>query len=85
MKPGTCTGYESLLGMDRRRFLERFGMGLGSIALTDLLRANEKSPTGGVLPATHFPARAKRIIYLFQSGGPSQMDLFDHKPMLKKM
>ena len=37
MKPGTCTGYESLLGMDRRRFLERFGMGLGSIALTDLL------------------------------------------------
>ena len=37
MKPGTCTGYESLLGMDRRRFLERFGMGLGSIALTDLV------------------------------------------------
>ncbi len=85
MKPGTCTGYDSLLGMGRRRFLERFGMGLGSIALTDLLRANERPSTGGILPATHFPARAKRIIYLFQSGGPSQMDLFDHKPMLKKM
>ncbi|MCH2585927.1 MAG: DUF1501 domain-containing protein [Planctomycetes bacterium] len=85
MKPGTCTGYDSFLGMSRRRFLERFGMGLGSIALTDLLRANEKSAAGGILPATHFPARAKRIIYLFQSGGPSQMDLFDHKPMLKKM
>ena len=85
MKPGTCTGYDSTLGMSRRRFLDRFGMGLGSIALADLLRANEKSTLGGTLSTTHFPARAKRIIYLFQSGGPSQMDLFDHKPMLKKM
>ena len=85
MKPGTCTGYDSPLGMSRRRFLDRFGMGLGSLALADLLRANERHSLGGALPTTHLPARAKRVIYLFQSGGPSQMDLFDHKPMLKKM
>ena len=85
MKPEICTGYDSSLGMSRRRFLDRFGMGLGSIALTDLLRANEQRALGGVLPTTHVPPRAKRVIYLFQSGGPSQMDLFDHKPMLKKM
>ena len=85
MKPEICTGYDSSLGMSRRRFLDRFGMGLGSIALTDLLRANEQRALGGVRPTTHVPPRAKRVIYLFQSGGPSQMDLFDHKPMLKKM
>ena len=85
MKLGTCTGYDSPLGMSRRRFLDRFGMGLGSLALADLLRANEQHSLGGTLPSMHLPARAKRVIYLFQSGGPSQMDLFDHKPMLKKM
>ena len=39
----------------------------------------------GVMGQPHFPAKAKRMIYLFQSGGPSQMELFDHKPMLNKM
>ena len=50
MKPEICTGYDSSLGMSRRSFLDRFGMGLGSIALTDLLQANEQRALGGVLP-----------------------------------
>jgi hypothetical protein len=39
----------------------------------------------GVLPAPHYPPKAKRVIYLFMSGGPSQLDLFDHKPLLNQL
>jgi len=70
-----CTGFESPLGLDRRGFLKRFGGGLGGIALTNMLHGE----TGDGL---HHSAKAKRVIYLFQSGGPSQIDLFDHKPKL---
>ena len=41
--------------------------------------------SGGVLKAFHFPPKAKRVIYLFMSGGPSQLDLFDYKPLLNQM
>jgi hypothetical protein len=71
--------------LSRRNFLARSTLGLGSLALGQLL--------GGVLQGAttnsrgslglHFPARAKRVIYLFQSGGPSQLELFDEKPGLK--
>jgi uncharacterized protein (DUF1501 family) len=54
-------------------------MGLGSIALADLMQA-ATSPI--VKAGDHPPSKAKRIIYLFQAGGPSQIDLFDHKPKL---
>jgi hypothetical protein len=75
--------------MTRRDFLGRFGMGLGGIALAHLIHpagatATEDIP-GGMLGAPHFAPRAKRVIYLFQSGGPSQMDLFDYKPLLNEM
>ena len=70
-----CTGFESPLGLDRRGFLQRFGGGLGGIALANMLHGE----TGDGL---QHPAKAKRVIYLFQSGGPSQIDLFDHKPKL---
>ncbi len=40
---------------------------------------------GGILPAYHFPPKARRVISLFMSGGPSQLDLFDYKPLLNKM
>jgi uncharacterized protein (DUF1501 family) len=70
-----CTGFESSMGMTRRNFLNRFGGGLGGLALANMLHAE----SGGGL---HHPAKAKRVIYLFQSGGPSQIDLFDHKPRL---
>ena len=70
-------GHQPTLGMDRRNFLQRFGGGLGGLALANLLHAEAGLPL-------HHPAKAKRVIYLFQSGGPSQIDLFDHKPRLKE-
>lgn len=78
-----CTGYEGPLGLSRRRFLNRFGMGLGAAALADLMRgelagSQQQSEVGGL----HHAAKAKRIIFLFQSGGPSQIDLLDYKPHL---
>ena len=85
MNPSLCTGHESPLGMSRRDFLNSLGVGLGGIALADLMNPlgaaglGSKEATG-----VHFAPKAKRVIYLFQSGGPSQMDLFDHKPRLNK-
>ena len=75
--PNLCTGHELTFGMDRRNFLQRFGGGLGGLALANLLHAESGH-------SLHHPAKAKRVIYLFQSGGPSQIDLFDHKPRLKE-
>lgn len=63
----------------RRAFLGG-AVGLGSVALGSLLNASEQIESD--LP--HFAAKAKRVIYLFQSGGPAQMDLFDYKPELAK-
>jgi len=76
--------------MDRRQFFGRFALGLGGAALfgllsRDALAATPVNPFKGILDAPHFPAKAKRIIYLFMSGGPSQHDLFDYKPLLNKM
>ena len=87
MKSHFCTGYESTVGMSRRHFLSSFGMGLGSIALSSLLKPEAllgAINTRGSLGTSHFPPKAKRIIYLFQSGGPSQLDLYDPKPTLIK-
>jgi len=64
----------------RRYFFGRAATGLGIAALTDLLQADQGLP--GV---PHFAPKAKRVIYLFQSGGPSQMELFDYKPRLKDL
>ena len=87
MKSHLCTGYESTVGMSRRHFLNSFGMGLGSIALSSLLKPEAllgATNSRGSLGTSHFPSKAKRIIYLFQSGGPSQLDLYDPKPTLIK-
>ncbi len=71
--------------MNRRLFLNQFGMGLGAISLCDLMSpASAAAGTDGVLKQLHFPPKAKRVIFLFQAGGPSQMDLFDYKPLLNK-
>lgn len=82
-----CIGPESLEGLSRRAFLNRFGLGLGGIALASLLQSSTAtaSTSQGVLGGHHFAPRARRVIYLFQSGGPSQMDLFDYKPLLNEM
>src|SRR5687768_11994537 len=80
--------FENLLHVNRRQFLSRLSVGVGSIALGSLLIPDlfkgddieDKLLKG--LP--HFAPKAKRIIYLFQAGGPSQLELFDFKPELAK-
>ena len=74
--------------MNRRDWLRSCGMGFGGLALADMLGravAADEASAGGVLGGFHHPPRAKRVIYLFQSGGPSQLDLFDHKPLLARL
>ena len=69
--------------LTRRTFLQRAAGGIGLAALGSLLNENALAgPAGGLPGFPNFPAKAKRIIYLFQSGAPSQMDLFDPKPQL---
>lgn len=77
--------YERLL--NRRECLHRVGVGLGGIALSEILgretpAADAARTSQGILEQPHFAPKAKRVIYLFQSGGPSQLELFDHKPLL---
>jgi hypothetical protein len=66
--------------LSRRRFLWEAGLGCGSLALASLLQQQ------GLLaaPAPHFPAKTKSIIWLFMTGGPSQVDTYDYKPELQK-
>ncbi|HWQ35260.1 MAG TPA: DUF1501 domain-containing protein [Blastocatellia bacterium] len=73
----------------RRWFFRQCGVGLGSMALASLLKddlfATPQQSSNPLAPRKpHFPARAKRVIYLFQAGAPSQLDLFDYKPQLAK-
>jgi hypothetical protein len=70
----------------RRHFLSLNTTCLGAAALSSLLpqNASAKDRIGGQPDVPHFPAKAKRVIYLFQSGGPSQMELFDYKPRLNE-
>jgi hypothetical protein len=78
--------------LTRRAFLARSSTGLGTLALATLLNP-VRSPAapaagtgpGGALSAPHFAPKAKRVIYLFQSGAPSHLDLFDPKPRLTEM
>jgi len=76
--------------LTRRQFFGRTRAGIGAAALGALLGrsafgTSQQADGLGVLGGTHFPIRAKRVIYLFQSGGPSQMDLFDYKPQMAKV
>src|SRR5947207_8226934 len=71
--------------LTRRHFFGKASTGLGIAALSGLLREDLKAAGNDGLPGLpHFPPRAKRVIYLFQSGAPSQMDLFDYKPKLER-
>ncbi len=75
--------------LNRRSFLWKTSLGLGSLALGSLLipqriwSAPAPDDRAGLAP--HRPPKAKRVVYLFQSGGPSQLEMFDYKPMLAKM
>jgi hypothetical protein len=64
----------------RREFFARAGSGLGAIALGSMLAEGAETPK-----KTHFPAKAKSVIWLFMEGGPSHIDLFDPKPELNKL
>lgn len=66
----------------RRHFFGRAAGGVGVAALASLLGDDAASASPAAALAPHFPPRAKRIIYLFMHGGPSQLDLFDYKPQL---
>ena len=67
----------------RRQFL---GNSLSAVALATLLHKDSRAQDAGGQPGLpHFAPRAKRVIYLFQSGAPSQMDLFDYKPRLRDL
>ena len=90
--------YEHRLLVNRRHFFGRAATGIGGMALASLWAehgtaaaqpASDRTTTGAVpggLPGfPNFMPKAKRVIYLLQSGAPSQMDLFDYKPKLKDL
>src|SRR3954466_5493696 len=77
--------------LTRRQMLQRCGMGMGALALGNLLAQSgfaQGAPGGAINPLAvknpQFPGKAKRVIHLFMNGGPSQVDTFDPKPMLQK-
>lgn len=73
------------LAVTRRHFLSRMGQGIGAAALASLF---DRDAFGATMAAPAFPnfaPKAKRVIYLFMSGGPSHLDLFDYKPKLREM
>ena len=68
--------------LSRREVLQRTSMGFGALAMAGLLeKANAASP---LIPESHFPGKARNVIFLFMEGGVSQVDSFDYKPMLEK-
>lgn len=89
---------ERLLQENRRAFLKKSALGIGGLALSSLAgcsffsknengiltQTNGTIGTKGILENLHHNAKVKRVIYLFQSGGPSQLELFDYKPLLNK-
>ncbi len=76
----------SISPQTRRAFLGRTTQGLGSVALASLLQPQLlNAASRGVLGPLPFPQKAKRVIWLTMAGGPSQLELFDHKPKLAEM
>ena len=81
----------NLRDLNRRHFFSRCSIGLGSLALGSLLKEQGLAVPEAVVKnplepkKTHFPAKAKSVIYLFMAGGPSQLDLFEHKPQLNAL
>src|SRR4051794_10189537 len=70
----------------RREMLRRCGAGMGTLALAHLLgEENPARAASGLEPrAPHFAPKARRFVHIFANGGPSQVDMFDPKPLLKK-
>src|SRR4030095_947122 len=94
MDIGSIFEHEHRTLMTRRHFFGLNAAGLGTAALASLLGKDlmgdttgpaTESAAGGLPGLPHFAPKAKRVIWLFQSGGPSQMDLFDYKPQIEKL
>ena len=86
------TENEQLKTVTRRHFFRQAGFGIGAMALASLMNDNLFAAPAASLAddpfaprPPHFAAKAKRVIYLFMAGAPSQLDLFDHKPELAKL
>ena len=81
----------NLKHLTRRQLFRSCGVGLGKISLASLLAAEHGAGAANPVAHTavrsglHHPAKAKRVIYLFMAGAPSQLDLFDHKPKLQAL
>src|SRR4051812_3277303 len=73
--------------LTRRSFLSATGVGLGSVALNTLLARDLGAADGyrGLPGLPHHPPKAKRVIFLYMSGGPSHLETFDYKPALDKL
>ena len=88
------TNHSNLLQLTRRHFFHDCALGVGKIALASLLTrpfavGAQTPPQPSANPLAprppHHAARAKRVIYLFMAGGPSQLEMFDHKPVLNRL
>ncbi len=72
-----------MLNITRKHFLEKASLGLGALAMSSFDRSTGMKNASGLVP--HFAPRAKRVIYMFQAGGPSQLEMFDYKPELQRL
>ena len=81
------------LNQTRRHFFQDCRVGLGALALGTILNADQDAATAATKATqhplsprpAHFPPQVKNVIFLFMAGGPSQLELFDHKPKLQSM
>src|SRR5262245_17799216 len=72
--------------LNRRTFLGRTSLGLGALTFSSLLAREARGGlAAGVAGLPHFPAKAKRVIFLYMSGGPSHLETFDYKPKLAEL
>src|SRR5690349_5075436 len=90
MKPLRETDCPHCMDIGRRTFLGRGIAGLGLLGLNSLLNprlfaAEAPAASHGVVNPLHFPPKAKRVIFLYQAGGPSHLETFDYKPKLAEM
>ena len=82
MKPDAIDRFNFL--QSRRQFFGRTATGLGAAALATMLQRDAVAESGGVLPNFHVAPKAKRAIWLFMSGAPSQLDMWDYKPQMQE-
>lgn len=78
------TEFDPILWQTRRHFFGQCSLGLGAIALNELMNGSANATSAKAEKKPHFTAKAKHVIYLFMAGGPSQLELYDYKPELQK-